>query len=339
MVNGINNDKRKGKDMGYAVLHIEKGNAGSAAGLGTHIDRTKRVLNADPARTPENFYVRCDLQERKLTISHERKSESLQQRIDDRIKEGYTGKTAIRRDAVTHLNIILSGSHPDMERIAANRKDLYNWAFNNMKFIGQNYGYENIVEFSVHMDERTPHIHCVVIPLTKDGRLSAKKVMGDREKMSALQDRYGKEMSKLHNLSRGVKGSTATHDSVREYYARINECIRSSACESLKIPEVFITPPQIGVPPLIGRESWAEKQNKAIYEAFSSGTDEILHKIAKRDTAKIREENNGYMKLTEECQRLKKQNAQLHGVIKEQDKILNPQKYVKHSNKQNIPVR
>lgn len=48
------------------------------------------------------------------------------------------------------------------------------------------------MDFTLHMDERTPHIHCVVVPLTVDGRLSAKEVMGDRRKLSELQDCYGK---------------------------------------------------------------------------------------------------------------------------------------------------
>ena len=46
--------------MGFAVLHIEKGTAGKAGGLGSHIDRTKNVPNADPALSEKNFYVRAD---------------------------------------------------------------------------------------------------------------------------------------------------------------------------------------------------------------------------------------------------------------------------------------
>ena len=133
-------------------------------------------------------------------------------------------------------------------------------------------------------------------------------------------------------MKRGIKGSTATHDSVREYYARINECMNSAANEGIKVPEVFITPPQIEVPPLIGRENWTKKQNKAIYDAFSSGTREILQKIQKRDMAQIRAENNSKMKLTEANQRLKKENSQLYAIIKRQDKELHPERYIKLKN-------
>ena len=101
------------------------------------------------------------------------------------------------------------------------------------------------------------------------------------------------------------------------------------ANEGIKIPEVFITPPQIDIPPLMGRENWAKKQNQAIYKAFSSGAKDILQKIQKRDTAQIRDENNSKMKLTEANQRLKKENAQLHAIIKRQDKELHPERYIK----------
>lgn len=324
--------------MGFAVLHIEKGTAGKAGGLGSHIDRTKKVLNADPKLSEKNFYVRANFQKGTLYAVREKEITTLQERINKRIQEGYKGKTAIRKDAVTHLNIILSGSHEDMQRIASSQNKLVNWALQNAKFIGDKFGYRNIVEFGVHLDERTPHIHCVVVPLTKDGRLSAKEMMGDKRKMSQLQEDYGKAMQENFGLQRGIKGSNATHDSVREYYARISQCIGASRNEAVMMPEVFIMPPQIETPPLIGREKWAERQNKAIYDAFMNGRDEILSKVQKRNTAEIRDANNLQMKLTEENQRLKKEKAQLNGIIKEQDKKLHPEKHIARTRNRGMSI-
>lgn len=315
--------------MGFAVLHIEKGTAGKAGGLGSHIDRTKKVLNADPKLSEKNLFYHLGESGKTYVYDNFKNRRSLQERIDRRIQEGYKGKTAIRKDAVTHLNIILTGSHEEMKAIGKDPERLTQWMNENFRFVCERFGSRNVVDFTLHMDERTPHIHCVVVPLTRDGRLSAKEIMGDRRKLSELQDSYGKAMQAKFGLQRGFKGSTATHDSVREYYARINECMNSAATEGIKVPEVFITPPQIDTPPLIGRENWAVKQNKAICDAFSSGTREILQKIQKRDTAQIRNENNSKIKLTEANQRLKKENAQLRGVIKEQQKKLYPEKYIK----------
>lgn len=256
--------------MGFAVIHIEKGTAGKAGGLGSHIDRTKNVPNANPEETKYN--ARVDLQNSNsdsIKWTKEKNDLSLQTRIDNRINEGYKGQTAIRKDAVTHLNIVMSGSHKDMNRITADKK-LVEWANDNYKFACERFGKDNIVEFSIHLDERTPHIHCVTVPLTQDGRLSAKEVMGNKEKMSDLQEKYGQAMQK-YDLSRGVKGSKATHDSVQEYYARLNQVV-------------------------------TEPKTLEDYKNLS-------------------------VQKQEEARHLQKQNAQLKGMVVEQDKKINPEKY------------
>ena len=55
------------------------------------------------------------------------------------------------------------------------------WQRANIKFLEDEYGKENIVKLELHRDEKTPHFHAIVVPLTKDGRLSAKEVVGDRK--------------------------------------------------------------------------------------------------------------------------------------------------------------
>lgn len=205
---------------------------------------------------------------------------SLQERINRRIQEGYKGKTAIRKDAVTHLNVVLTGSHEEMTAIGENPERLTQWMNENYRFVSERFGGRNVVDFTLHMDERTPHIHCVVVPLTVDGRLSAKEVMGDRRKLSELQDCYGKVMQNKFGLQRGIKGSTATHDSVREYYGRIEERLIYPS-NSMEL-NYETRAPQIGTPPLIGREKWAEKQNKAIYEDFTQMREHYKHEAEKQ---------------------------------------------------------
>lgn len=210
--------------MGFAILHIEKGTTGKGQGLGNHIDRTKNVPNADPDKRRLNLFVHRGLKGC-FKVSNEPNPISLQDRINARIKEGYKGKTVIRKDAVTHLNIVLTGSHDEMMDIVQDADKYKIWLSVNYLWARETYGEDNIVEFALHRDERTPHIHLVVVPLTADGRLSAKEVMGNRLKMSATQDSYALAMMKQfgNKLGRGIKGSTATHDSIKEFYARIND--------------------------------------------------------------------------------------------------------------------
>lgn len=312
--------------MGFAVLHIEKGTAGKAGGLGSHIDRTKKVPNADPALSEKNFYIRTDFEKGLVYLTTNREIKTLQERINRRIQEGYKGKTAIRKDAVTHLNIVLTGSHKEMKAIEGDAEKLRNWAYLNYAFVAERFGYKNIVEFSCHCDERTPHVHCVVVPLTKDGRLSAKDVMGDRRKMSELQDSYGKLMQNKFGLQRGIKGSTATHDSVREYYGRINQRLYYPS-SSMELNSEARSP-QIETPPLMGREKWAEKQNKAISERFNQMREHYKGEAEKQSQKALDYFQGSKLQAEERVDRLRKENAQLRATIREQDKKLHPEKYV-----------
>lgn len=315
--------------MGFAVLHIEKGTAGNVSGLGNHIDRTKHVLNANPELSGQNFYIRPDISSNRVFFVKERDKRPLKERIKSRIQEGYKGKAAIRKDAVTHLKLVLTGSHKEMKEIEKDPQKLKDWARTNYVFVGEHFGYKNIVEFSCHLDERTPHIHCVVVPLTKDGRLSAKEVMGDRRKLSELQDCYGKVMQNKFGLQRGIKGSTATHDSVREYYGRIEERLIYPS-NSMEL-NYETRAPQIGTPPLIGREKWAEKQNKAIYEDFTQMREHYKHEAEKQSQKVLKYFQNSKLQAEEKADRLRKENAQLRGVIEEQHKKLHPEKYIRHN--------
>ena len=65
-------------------------------------------------------------------------------------------------------------------------------------------GRHNIVSAVVHMDEKTPHLHLVFVPLTEDNRLSAKDILGNRASLSKWQDEFHAHMVKKYtDLERG----------------------------------------------------------------------------------------------------------------------------------------
>lgn len=43
---------------------------------------------------------------------------------------------------------------------------------------------------TVHLDEKTPHMHFGIVPITQDGRLSAKEVIGNKKALTEFQDRF-----------------------------------------------------------------------------------------------------------------------------------------------------
>ena len=69
-----------------------------------------------------------------------------------------------------------------MKEIEDNPQQREAWIVANLDFIKKEFGSENLVRFAVHRDEKTMHIHAVTVNLTKDGRLSAKEIIGSKKR-------------------------------------------------------------------------------------------------------------------------------------------------------------
>lgn len=86
---------------------------------------------------------------------------------------------------------------------------------------------------------------------------------------------------KSYDLERGIKGSKATHDTIQEYYARINQRINPEPHKKIEITIAIQDIPKIEKPPLIGREKWTQEQNEIILSKVKSlGGD--MYEINKR---------------------------------------------------------
>jgi hypothetical protein len=198
--------------MGKAVAHFSKSKS-SGGGSGKEIDRSFIPENANPELTHLNQEI----------VSHHG---DLHKAVEDRIEEGYTGKTTIRKDAVKSITLILSGSHDDMKAIEK-AGNLDKWVKANHDFLSERYGSKNIASLYLHRDETTPHLHATIVPLTKDGRLSAKELIGGKAGLRKFQTDYAEEM-KPFGLNRGLEGSLAKHEDVKQYYARVNAPLANS---------------------------------------------------------------------------------------------------------------
>lgn len=106
--------------------------------------------------------------------------------------------------------------------------DIKEWANTCMQFVYKDLGYNKsqILHATIHMDEETPHLHCVVVPLVKkyDKRtnteryaISKKQYIKDKIHLSELQDKYHLRLTeKGYDLERGIKGSNAKHQKTKE---------------------------------------------------------------------------------------------------------------------------
>jgi predicted nucleic acid-binding Zn-ribbon protein len=211
--------------MGYAVLHMEK-TSGTDAAMSAHIERTIKPKNADESRTHLNRELI------RFPNGVENRTQAIQHRLDT---AGLTRK--IGNNQVRAIRVLLTGTHEDMERIT-NEGRLDGWCSDNLKYLADTFGRENIVSAVLHMDEQTPHIHATLVPIVKGERKRKKKeeqvkkryrkkptdtarLCADesmtRAKLKSYQDTYAQVMSK-YGLQRGIDGSEAKHISTRQYY-------------------------------------------------------------------------------------------------------------------------
>ena len=140
----------------------------------------------------------------------------------------------------TMAQIIFMGSHERMLEIAfgnqevkprgednsglTRQKDIEDWARDVYDFAARKFGEENIVSFYVHLDERTPHIHCTVIPVNDQNRISWKSVFGDSKSdgekiLTRLHDELEEDVNRKWGLERGdsTAETKAKHRSTEEY--------------------------------------------------------------------------------------------------------------------------
>lgn len=61
----------------------------------------------------------------------------------------------------------------------------------------------HIISAVIHYDETTPHLHIVSVPLTADGRLSAREIIGNRTNMAHMQTEFFEQVGKGYGLERG----------------------------------------------------------------------------------------------------------------------------------------
>ena len=108
----------------------------------------------------------------------------------------------VRKDSVKFVDTLVTVSPEFAREHTAEMPEYFTRAFN---FLKERVGEENIFSAVVHMDERTPHLHLCFVPLTKDKRLSAKEILGNKKAMIQWQDDFYACMSeRWPELERGT---------------------------------------------------------------------------------------------------------------------------------------
>lgn len=108
-------------------------------------------------------------------------------------------KTNFRSDAVGLLEVALLASPAFFEGLK--KADFEAWVQTQKDFIIAEYGAKNVISLVLHLDEKTPHLHALVVPEYAN-KLNAKWRVGNQTQLSMLQSRYAKANYK-YGLKRG----------------------------------------------------------------------------------------------------------------------------------------
>lgn len=126
-----------------------------------------------------------------------------------------------RKDAVLAIEYLVTASPEWVRATPTKQQNAYFGAA--VRWLEARHGKANIVCVNMQLDETSPHLVAYVVPLTKDGRLSAKDFLGGRKVLSEMQTDFAEKIGKPVGLQRGVEGSKATHTTAKQYASALQK--------------------------------------------------------------------------------------------------------------------
>lgn len=205
--------------MSYVIMRMKKlKTRASVASSGRHNFRERETPNADESLT--------------ITNSHEKaqNTNDLMHRLTMNIP---TPKNR-RKNAVLAVEYMITAS-PEWWQSATPMQKI-EFEQKAKQFLSEIYGDKNIIQFSVHRDEKTPHVSAIVTPM-HEGKLNARFYCGGRAKLAEQQDRIAELMSEL-GLERGIRGSKAKHKTIQQFYSEIQKNDRDIAVKAVTADEL-----------------------------------------------------------------------------------------------------
>ncbi|WP_300884849.1 MobV family relaxase [uncultured Desulfovibrio sp.] len=194
--------------MSTLVLHMSKFKKDAIRGIQSH-NRRERESHSNPdidcSRSQENYDL-CD----KAASNY---AEAIQARIDDLLMV-----KAVRKDAVHMCGLIVSSDKSFFTRMG--KEETRRFFEEAAAYLTDFVGKENVISAMVHMDEKTPHMHFLHVPVTPDGRLSANSIY-TRASLKKLQTELPNYLqSRGFEIQRGVEqkpGAAKKHLDTREF--------------------------------------------------------------------------------------------------------------------------
>ena len=205
----------------HAILRFEKHKGNPARPLEAHHERQKEQYASNPdidvTRSRYNFHI---------IKPQGRYYHFIQKRIEE-------AGCRTRKDSTRFVDTLITAS-PEFFK-GKSPKEVAAFFRRAADFLIERVGRENIISAVVHMDEKTPHMHLTFVPLTKDNRLCAKEILGNRASLTKWQDDFFAYMvEKYPDLERGESASKTgrTHIPTRLFKQAISLSKQARAIEA-----------------------------------------------------------------------------------------------------------
>ena len=183
----------------YAILRFAKYKGPTVSRIEAHNERTKESYASNPDIKTElskhNFHP----------IAPEGKYRDISNRI---IREA---GCRVRKDSVTAVEALITASPEFFEKKSPKEiREFFDYA---VAFMKSKQNPATYISAVVHVDEKTPHMHLCFVPITSDGRLSAKEIIGNKKRLTKWQDEFWSYMVKKYSdfergESAGLTGRT-----------------------------------------------------------------------------------------------------------------------------------
>lgn len=163
------------------VCHVDKFKRGHVTGMQIHNQRekdSKTNVDIDKSKTHLNY----DL--------HNEKPIKYLQAVNGKIEAKRKSKRKIRKDANLLSEIVISAGHEFWQGQGADPQAEEIFFKEAYSFMAKRFGQENVVYSMVHRDEGNPHMHFGFVPLTRDGRLSARDIHTPKTLSNLHRDFY-----------------------------------------------------------------------------------------------------------------------------------------------------
>lgn len=237
------------------ALHIENGKSFSQNEANENErrwdDRKIDLLNRDKANNYDrtrmhlNFEIGSDGKIHPLGYMDKRLDERLQERLneleyhpfkaDSKIQPNICAKLIIAGNHKRTLEMAFGNQTVNLNKGADNSHlcrccEIEDWAMDSYQWCCEQFGQENVIGFQVHLDEKSPHCHALVIPVGRKGKDKKERVMwsakfgknGGEYKaiLHAMHTSLYEAVGKKYGLERGdcVEGRKVRHLDKHEFY-------------------------------------------------------------------------------------------------------------------------